>query len=57
MLYSAFRVFFPKFCLILKECFFARFPPNFQERFLMSSASPDFVFWGPKIKRFCFKQV
>ena len=49
--------FFPKFCLILKEWFLTRFPPNFQERFLMSSASPEFVFWGPKIKQFCFKQV
>ena len=43
--YSAFRNFFPKFCLILKEWFLTRFPPNFQERFLMSSASPEFVFW------------
>ena len=33
--------FFPKFCLILKEWFLTRFPPNFQERFLMSSASPE----------------
>ena len=49
--------FFPKLCLILKEWFLTRFPPNFQERFLMSSASPEFVFWGPKIKQFCFKQV
>ena len=55
--YSAFRNFFPKFCLILKEWFLTRFPPNFQERFLMSSASPEFVFWDPKIKQFCFKQV
>ena len=23
----------------------------------MSPASPEFVFWGPKIKQFCFKQV
>ena len=23
----------------------------------MSSASPEFVFWGPKIKQFCVKQV
>ena len=22
----------------------------------MSSASPEFVFWGPKIKQFCVKQ-
>ena len=56
-LYSAFRNLFPKLCLILKEWFFTRFPPNFQERFLMSSASPEFVFGGPKIKQFCFKQV
>ena len=41
----------------LKEWFLLRFPPNFQERFLMSSASPDFVFWAPKIKQFCFEQV
>ena len=52
---SAFRNLFPKLCLILKEWFLTRFPPNFQERFLMSSASPEFVFWGPKIKQFCFK--
>ena len=49
--------FFPKLCLTGKEWFLTRFPPNFQERFLMSSASPEFVFWGPKIKQFCFKQV
>ena len=55
--YSAFRNVFPKLCLILKEWFLTRFPPNFQERFLMSSASPEFVFWGPKIKQFCVKQV
>ena len=55
--YSAFRNLFPKLCLILKEWFLTRFPPNFQERFLMSSASPEFVFGGPKIKQFCFKQV
>ena len=55
--YSAFRNFFPKLCLILKEWFLTRFPPNFQERFLMFSASPEFVFWGPKIKQFCVKQV
>ena len=55
--YSAPRNFFPKLCLILKEWFLTRFPPNFQERFLMFSASPEFVFWGPKIKQFCVKQV
>ena len=37
---SAFRNFFPKLCLILKEWFLTGFPPNFQDRFLMSSASP-----------------
>ena len=52
--YSAFRNFFPKLCLILEEWFLTRFPPNFQERFLMSSASPEFVFWGPKIKQVLF---
>ena len=50
------EMFFPKFCLILKEWFLTRFPLNFQERFFMSSASPEFVFCGPKIKQFCFKQ-
>ena len=54
---SAFNFSFQKFCLILKDWFLIRFPPNFQERFLMSSASPEFLFWGPKIKQFCFKQV
>ena len=49
--------FFPKLCLILKEWFLTRFPPNFQERFLMFSASPEFVFLGPTIKQFCVKQV
>ena len=55
--YSAFNFSFHKFSLILKDWFLIRLPPNFQERFLMSSASPEFVFWGPKIKQFCFKQV
>ena len=54
---SAFNFSFHKLCLILKGCFLIRFPPNFQERFLMSSASPEFVFWGPEIKQLCFKQV
>ena len=40
------------FALILKDWFLIRFPPNYGERFLMSSASPKFVFWGPKIKSF-----
>ena len=31
--------------------------PNFLKRFLMSSASPEFVFWRPKTKQFCVKQV
>ena len=55
--YSAFNFSFHKLCLILTDWFLIRFPPNFQERFLMSSTSPEFVFWGPKIKQFCFKQV
>ena len=49
--------FFPKLSLIFIEWFLTRFSPNFQERFLMSSASPEFVFLGPKIKQFCGKQV
>ena len=52
---SAFNFSFHKLCLIFKNWFFIRFPPNFQERFLMSSASPEFVFWGPKIKEFFFR--
>ena len=56
-MYSAFNFSFHKLCLILKDWFLIRFPPNFQERFLMSSASPEFIFWGPKIKQFYFKQV
>ena len=50
--YSAFNFSFHKLCLILKDWFLIRFPPNFQERFLMSTASPKFVYWGPKIKQF-----
>ena len=56
--YNAFNFPFPKLCLILRDWFLIRFPANFQERFLISSASPNFVFLGgPKIKQFCFKQA
>ena len=37
-------------CLIFKDRFLIRFPPNFQERLLMFSASTEFVFWGPMKK-------
>ena len=52
--YSAFNFSFHKICLILTEWFLTRFPPNFQERFLMSSASPEFVFLGSKDKTVLF---
>ena len=53
--YSAFNFSFHKLCLILKDWYLIRFPPNFQERFLMPSANPEFVFGGLKIQQFCFK--
>ena len=44
--YSAFRNFFPKFCLILKNRFLVRLSSNFQERLFMPSSSPEFFFGG-----------
>ena len=45
--YSAFRNFFPKLCLILKNRFLVRLSSNFQERLFMPSSSPEFLLcWG-----------
>ena len=44
--YSAFRNFFPKICLILKNRFLVRLSSNFQERLFMPSSSPNFFFGG-----------
>ena len=46
--YSAFNFSFHELCLIFKDRFFIRFSPSFHKRLLMSSASPHFVFSGPK---------
>ena len=43
--YSAFRNFFPKLCLILKNRFLVRLSSNFQERLFMPSSSPEFLLW------------
>ena len=42
--YSAFNFSFHKLCLIFKDRFLIRFPPNFQERLLMFSGSSEFDF-------------
>ena len=52
MVYSTFNFSFHKLCLIFKDRFLIRFPPNFQERLLLFSVSPEFIFWGPKKKQF-----
>ena len=41
-----------KLCLIFQDRFLIRFPPKFQERLLLFTASPEFVFWGPKKNSF-----
>ena len=47
--YSAFRNFFPKLCLILKEWFLTRFPPYIQEDSLCSQQAPN-LFFGVQSK-------
>ena len=44
--YSAFRNFFPNFCLILKNRFLVQLSSNFQERLFMPFSSPKFFFGG-----------
>ena len=50
ILLQCIQLFFHKLCLIFKDRFLFRFPPNFQERLLMFRASPEFVFLGSKEK-------
>ena len=52
--YSAFRNFFPKFCLILKEWFLTRFPPNFQGKIPYVLSKPRICFLGSKDKTVLF---
>ena len=37
-------IFIPKLCLILKNLFLVRWSSNFQERLLMPSSMPQFIF-------------
>ena len=48
-IYSTVNFSFHKLCLIFND-FAHLISPKFQERLLMLTASPKFVFWGPKKK-------